>query len=272
MVKKYRKKSECPEEVDLFITLTNMIPLEVKMPDIFKIVIRKNDFIKREFEKRAIENKLSVLHNVRNFPRLIIFYDYAFESAYNFEKTNPEKSPSLDFFTSNDWFKDNDLTLRRALIACLKKLPLDFFKAVAINMDMPQLTLSSLKNLDHTEIGKIVAIYDYVREIRTGMISLVTSLTSSREQPSVQRNYFPVSIPAKADIDEDGNLHLTGVAGQIGKFDHNRLRLCQMCRLVFWEKRSGSKTCGKKKCVDGFQNNLKKDKKSVRFNEMSKQE
>ena len=41
----------------------------------------------------------------------------------------------------------------------------------------------------------------------------------------------------------DGTEFLIGLAALIGKFDGNRLRICEMCSRVFWAKREESVTC-----------------------------
>ncbi len=46
--------------------------------------------------------------------------------------------------------------------------------------------------------------------------------------------------------------------GNAESFD--RVALCPMCKNIYWLRKTNSKTCGERKCVDDFQNQIKKEK------------
>ncbi len=53
-----------------------------------------------------------------------------------------------------------------------------------------------------------------------------------------------------------------------------RLKMCPICKVVFWAKKINSKTCGKQVCIDGLQNCKKKckTKKEEKTNNSTKKE
>jgi hypothetical protein len=51
-----------------------------------------------------------------------------------------------------------------------------------------------------------------------------------------------------------GKQYLTGLAGLIGTFDDNRLRMCRICKRIFWATKTNAETCGIKKCADDLGN------------------
>lgn len=51
----------------------------------------------------------------------------------------------------------------------------------------------------------------------------------------------------------------------IGGFTAERLKLCPICKQVFWQKKSNTQTCGSNKCINDLQNQKKKWKKKQTF-------
>lgn len=70
------------------------------------------------------------------------------------------------------------------------------------------------------------------------------------EPPTMQ---LEISVPILRD--EYGNDYLGGFAQLIGKFDSDRLRICEICSKLFWAKRMESETCSPR-CFNNLRQRL----------------
>lgn len=239
MPRKYDKVRDCPEDLEVEILLANILPLDIVMPDILGYVRVKNEFIKDRIDKRRKEVKEYFGETMPNLITLTLFYNICIENY------QPETL----------------ITLRNVLIDCLKRLPSDFFTTLRELTKLQHLNLKNLKKASHTEIDTLVVAYDFIRNTRQSMLEFIFRLESERKGFSRTGGYFPFTIPATIERDKEGNYSVAGLAGLIGSFDPNRLKLCPICQYIYWAKRLDSKTCGDSTCIDGFQNQKKKRSK-----------
>jgi len=61
-------------------------------------------------------------------------------------------------------------------------------------------------------------------------------------------------------INEKGEMdfHFEPIIEAVKGYDAIRLRICPVCKNIFWAKKTNSITCAEKKCIDDFQNLKKK--------------
>lgn len=240
--KKYKKPvSKASSEIERSIALANILPLNQEMPDIFRIVRHKNKEVRKELSAKQSAVKKEFGAILPNLTTLTLLYDYSVENA------KPE--------TEN--------TLRKTLIGSLTNLPDNFFeilRTLSINgLKDKELKVNKLLSADYADIWRLAISYDYIRNYRKSLLDLLFRLEAERKGLYRTGGYFPLHLQAEIDLDSEGNLKVFGIVAEIGKFDHNRLRLCPYCKYVYWMKREDSNTCGKRSCVDAFQYQKKKN-------------
>lgn len=235
---------ECPKDLKFFILLANLLPLEKDLPDLLGCVRKKNEKVKEILDKKRRETKGRFGEVMKNITSLTFFYDLAVEGA----------------------FPDTPITIRKLLSRYLRQFPSDFIDVLFTLAKCDKSILDNIAQADFQDIGRIIGTYDFIRSSRQSITEFIFRLEYYRYLVSIGEgglsdHYFPFSSQVLISKDSDGKLVLAGFASLIGTFDADHLRLCKICKKIYWAKRRDSKTCGEKKCVDGYQNNEKRQKR-----------
>lgn len=209
---KSRAKYPCPDELKELIRLVNLIPYDFQL---------QNLTFELDLQRQALRK----------------------------ETGDPNAAPSI----------------LEAIKVCLKDTPEEFQQYLENLAEVRASPLSSAK----PHMAKVYGVHELANayseyfEMRTSILRLLQRLETERQMmrdAEVRRQLkpgsitfqcftltnwdsYPLFISTVIKRDDDGKIHITGLAALIGKFDDSRLRRCVIDNRVFWAKREDSKTC-----------------------------
>lgn len=184
-----------------------------------------------------------------------------------------------DFFSFQDEVRARDLIERQnigqrpaiSLTAVLKdllsKLPdeaQNFIKNRLFFEDSPDLPAPiDPDNASQNEITDLISCYTHFYYFWADILQYIIQRKHRRNGKSFADDLLP--IHAFVTGDSNGNEKLFGFAGLIGKFDGDRLRMCEICAKVFWAKYKNSVTCSKP-CLNALRQRKHRQKNKEAIN------
>ena len=115
MPKKSKGVRKCPEDLNLQIVLTNLLPLDVEIPDLMRYVRTNNKFIKEQISKERKRIKQIFGETLGNLTTKTLFYDVCIENTLR-AKDIPAELQKTEY----------QITLRKVLKRQLDKFPKKF--------------------------------------------------------------------------------------------------------------------------------------------------
>jgi hypothetical protein len=136
--------------------------------------------------------------------------------------------------------------MKETLKLCLKDLPERFqhyIRSEAINSE----SLIDIERASIHEIERMAGAYTGFFRLREMLTEIVNRLEAERRgEFFLDWQRIPITMPSKLLKDENGFLYTEPTLWQDSfnqKIDSSRLRICRICRHIFWAKREDSETC-----------------------------
>lgn len=241
MVKKYQKVSECPDELQKYLNFYNLIE-----PNAVLEKIDEEDYLKRF--------KFSL--------------DVPIEETKKLAVEENEK-----FF--KEYFKDFKDDFKQAVLS----------KNESVLREKYKLGLVWTYLLTHTPINpSYYRFYEFFYNLRRDLQLIARffaqlrvgenlledeSLIKTKSGEIFTLPKFKVQLSRK---ETKGKINSNNIL-PIVDVDLDRIRLCEICKHIFWAKKTNAVTCGEKKCSDELGNKKRKEaRRKVKEQEAQKKE
>lgn len=230
MKTKSRAKFQCPPELERLISMANLISpdAELKKPSDWNEYQRRFQFpLFLSFEEKE---RLATEEKEKVFSELFIDFDEGFKKAVlTLNEAELRETFNLGYVMTH-------LLIQKEFFAVY-----EFFYDLRHNLRLIDRFFSQLREGDNLFVGESEII------IKTGEV-----LVLPRFQVSLSRE------GTKGKIGTNQILHLEDV-------DLDRIRLCRICKRIFWAKRSDSHTCSKP-CQKAYEMKIYRDKHKEEIN------
>ena len=142
--------------------------------------------------------------------------------------------------------KTPEINIRAILKDLLSKLPEDAQKFIRNRLFFENSPAPvDLDNASRNELQDLVSCYKHFYYLWADMWIYITQRKEHRSGnvSGWGERLQPIHAFIIYDFDSTVNEKLFGFSGQIGKFDGDRLRICEICNRVFWAKKDVSTAC-----------------------------
>ncbi len=272
---KSRAKYQCLPEIEELIYQANLVPIGITMPD-FEAEMSEAEMSEAEMsEVEMSENRpillayKSLKDRIKHLPQ--DFLDYIESTALGIARSSSIFCASKEDYQHylNNWLIDPlSIPPRQVDYA------LEFIKQYVEYCHMRDSMILLVRRLEAERRWS-----HYVEKINQQNIesdldgfylnydlpSINKDFADCYKSPSLHWDSFPISIKTTLKRDDDEQLQITGLAALIGKFDARRLRLCEICKRIFWANYKNSFTC-EKNCLNALRQRRHREKNKEEIN------
>lgn len=218
-----RAKYKCPPELEEMINLVNLIPPDMTLHSLDKLM-EKEISLKREESDEPI---------------------MGFSDVHFLKDVLHEKYPSVEL-----------LSFIEVMVEHTPQEFKDYLEEVSY------LTYIKEPEPDKYKFHRMARKLKEFCDLRNSLRQIVDRLERDRERTEakplrvlgyfIDWTMYPVTITTTVERDFDGKLRpASGLVRLLGTFDEDRLRRCAICSRIFWAKRKESKTCSRK-CLNAL--------------------
>jgi hypothetical protein len=197
--------------------------------------------IKKQPNNECPEKLVQIIETLSLVPLTIKMRNFAFFMGKR--RANRKPFPP-DFRATHEGMKAWDSIeleeKRDEFNKCIKPLPKEFHNYIFSFEESRALRVS---DLSLNQLRLITAAYMQFYRLREDVKKFAIRIDRERKGELIDWETETMLIDAQILRDETGNEYLTGLAGVIGTFRSDRLRICQSCARLFWAKREDSKAC-----------------------------
>ncbi len=227
-MRNYKKVSECPEKVTNLLKIINLVPIDVEF---------------------STSRKLIEIYSKKRR----IFGDKYYKDTWNeiYEETSSEQSLYYEYLGRRDELIRDEIEIYPKLTEYVFDLEIaqqEFYSAarylefVNLRIQMRDITY------ENTRYAARLGIIDF---------NWIPLINSGQGSELVTYNEYFINEKGKMDFRQGP------IAEALRGHDAIRLRICPICKIVFWAKRTNALTCGQQKCIDDLQNQKKKSAKEI---------
>jgi len=229
-MKKYIKASDCPTELARLIDIANLIPANVFLP--------YSEGLEEIYRKRRATRGDKFYAPMIWADRDIPYTDYEIWVCYVVDRDELIRDltapyPKLvnylgDSKNYNELHKDSEFIYAFTYLAFVR-----------VSMRLREIAIENLRYVTKAEI------------IDPGLLGMYNDV-----------EYENRAIGVKYIVENgEGRFRLDEVQEALKDVNPIRLRICPICKNIFWAKKNNSATCGDQKCIDNLQNIKKKIRK-----------